>query len=127
VLRQAAGNGDADAAHRFAEILETGRDTTFGSRRPVDLAEAERYYLIACDLGHVGARVHLGLMLAGAGRPEEAEAHFLVAAEQGSGVASRHLGEAAQRAGRDQDAERYLRMAAKGDNGRETRLRSLTS
>jgi uncharacterized protein len=122
VLRQAAGDGDADAAYMLAQILETGLDTALSKRRPAEPAEAERYYLIACDLGHVGAHVRLGLMLAGAGRPEEAEPHFLVAAEQGSSVAARRLAEAAQRAGRDQDAERYLRIAAKDRTSRENAL-----
>lgn len=122
VLRQAAGNGDADAAYMLAEILETGLDTALSSRRPVEPAEAERYYLIACDLGHVGAHVRLGFMLADAGRQEEAEPYFLVAAKQGSSVAARRLAEAAQRAGRDQDVERYLRMAAKDRIHRENAL-----
>jgi len=122
VLRQAAGNGDADAAYRLAEILQTGRRTVFHGHRPVNRAEAERYYLIACELGHPVAHERLGLMLAGADRPEEAEPYFLVAAGQGSSVAARRLGEAAQRAGRDQDAERYLRMAAKDRGRRENAL-----
>lgn len=113
VLRQAAGNGDADAAYRLAEILERGLDTPLSSHRPAEPAEAERYYLIACELGHAGAHERLALMLLSAGRPEEAEPYFLAAAEQGSSVAARRLGKAAWRAGRDQDAERYLRMAAK--------------
>jgi TPR repeat protein len=112
VLRQAAENGDRDAAFDLGKILETGWPDAMG-RVPTRAAEAERYYLIAYKLGHVEAALRLGLMLTGAGRREEGERYIRLAADLGNPVAARRAGDAARKAGHDQDAERYLRTAAR--------------
>ncbi|ADP80931.1 sel1 repeat family protein [Pseudofrankia inefficax] len=111
VLRQAAENGDRDAAYDLGRLLEAGRRGA--AARP---AEAERYYLIACELGHVEAPLSLGSMLMDADRPQEGERYCRLAAERGNRAAARRLGNAAWTVGRDQDAERYLRMAAQEDD-----------
>ncbi|MBL7622852.1 MULTISPECIES: tetratricopeptide repeat protein [unclassified Frankia] len=110
VLRQAAETGDGDAAYFLGKVLQ---------HDPTRLADAERFYLMACELGHVEAPMSLSLMLTRVGRLEEGERYYRLAAERGDRMAARRLGNAAWKAGRDQDAERYLRIAAQAGRSRE--------
>lgn len=84
--RGPAAAGDADAQFNMAQAYKLGRGV------PADLAQAERYYKLAADQGHLQANDNYGLILFQQNRQEAALPYLQASANRGEPRAQYVLG-----------------------------------
>ena len=75
------------------------------------IEEAERYYLLAIEKGHVGAMFNIAILYANQERKEEAERYYLLAVEKGYVSAMFNLAILYVNQERKEEAEKYYLLA----------------